>query len=163
MKRMIFLSFLGLVLGTVAMAAQENGDPFSSVELHFFWAAGCPNCEVMHAFLDELATDYPDLNVVAHEVAFHPDEWRLMMSLAESYGIDGEETPMVFVGRLGTSGIGRATELLIKEEVERCLAQGCSSPLERLEKVGWRPSPLEVSIVALVTLAILYFLVVRPA
>lgn len=145
------LVLLVLALGPVATAAE--------VELHFFWAAGCPNCEVMRSFLDELAQEYPELRVIPHEVVFHPDEWRLMTSLAAAWGIESEETPMVFVGDRATVGIGRAVELLIREEVERCLAHGCSSPLDRLGEARWRPSPFELSLVALVVVALLYIFV----
>lgn len=149
------LVLLALALGPMATAAP--------VELHFFWATGCPNCEVMRTYLGGLANEYPELKIIPHEVVFHPDEWRLWTSLAQSYGIEGEETPMVFVGNLGTSGIGRTAELLIREEVERCLAQGCPSPLDRLAEARWRPSPFELSLVAVAVVALLYILFVLPS
>ncbi|MCR4391412.1 MAG: thioredoxin family protein [Candidatus Acetothermia bacterium] len=148
MKRApVFAILLGVAV--VGFAAQ--------VELHFFWATGCPHCEIMREFLDSLVQGYPDLRVVDHEVAFHPEEWRLMVNLAAAYDIEATETPVVFVGDLATVGIGRAVELLIQEEVERCLVAQCPSPLARLpDKVGWQLSPLEASLLALAVAAALF-------
>jgi hypothetical protein len=141
-----------LSLGVVGLAAQ--------VELHLFWAVGCPNCEVMEEFLTGLASAHPELVIVRHEVAYHPDEWRLMQQLAQAYGIEPSETPVVFVGDLATVGIGRAVELRIAEEVERCLAEGCPSPLSRLPEDGtWVPAPFELMLLALAALAVLVVLV----
>lgn len=137
---------LCVLLGAVALGAE--------VELHYFWSAVCPDCEIMWGFLNELAQEYPELEIVSHEVAFNPDEWRLMVNLARAYGLEEEKTPTVIVGDLAIAGIGRAVELRIREEVERCLAQGCPSPLERLPK-KLRPvlSPLEVTLLLLLAVA----------
>lgn len=129
----------------------------SQAELHLFWAVGCPHCQVMEEFLGQLSQDYPELQIVRHEVAYHPNEWRLMLRLAAAYGIDPSETPVVFVGDVATVGIGRAVELRIAEEVARCVAEGCPSPLTRLpDQGGWIPSPLELSLVALAVVGLLY-------
>lgn len=132
----------------------------SSVELHLFWSATCPDCHVMRAFLEELAQEYPDLKIVEHEVTFEPDNWRLMVTLARAYGLKEEKVPMVFVGNLAITGIGRAVELQIREEVERCLAQGCPSPMERLpEKKARVLSPLEIALLLGIAVFVLFFVI----
>jgi len=108
------------------------------VELHYFWAATCPDCQVMKAYLRTLATDYPDLRIIEHEVAYSASEFRLMVDLAAAYGVTEVATPVVVVGDLASVGIGRAAELRIAEEVARCAAVGCPSPLTRLHPV---PAP----------------------
>ena len=132
----------------------------SSVELHLFWSATCPDCHVMKAFLEELAQEYPDLKIVEHEVTFEPDNWRLMVTLARAYGLKEETVPMVFVGNLAITGIGRAVELQIREEVERCLSQGCPSPMERLpEKKARVLSPLEIALLLGIVVFVLFFVI----
>ena len=91
------------------------------VELHYFWAATCPDCQVMKAYLRTLAADYPDLRIIEHEVAYSAGEFRMM------------------VEDLASVGIGRAAELRIAEEVARCAAEGCESPLTRLHPVPIPP------------------------
>lgn len=144
---------LGLALGWTAgvLAAQ--------VELHFFGSATCPDCYVMKAFLAELAKEYPELMVVEHEVTFEPANWRLMVTLARTYGLKEEKVPMVFVGDLAIVGVGRAVELRIREEVERCLAQGCPSPFSRLPATRARVlSPLEIAILLGIIVVAVFFL-----
>lgn len=140
-----------LFLSASALGAQ--------VELHYFWSATCPHCQIMWEFLRELAGEYPDLVVVDHEVTFNPDNWRLMVTLARAYGLEEEETPMVIVGDLAVVGIGRAVELRIREEVERCLSQGCPSPMERLpEKRARVLSPLEILVLLALGVIVLLYL-----
>jgi len=125
------------VLGAGAAATQ--------VELHYFWSATCPDCMVMKAFLAELSQEYPGLRIVDHEVTFSPDNWRLMVTLAQAYGLKKEVTPTVIVGDLAVAGIGLVVELQVREEVARCSAVGCPSPLERLPtKLRLVLSPLEI-------------------
>jgi hypothetical protein len=115
---------------------------------------------VMKAFLEELAKEYPDLKIVEHEVTFEPDNWRLMVTLARAYGLKEEKVPTVFVGNLAITGIGRAVELQIREEVERCLSQGCPSPMERLpEKKARVLSPLEIALLLGIVVFVLFFVI----
>ncbi|MCS7216249.1 MAG: thioredoxin family protein [Candidatus Bipolaricaulota bacterium] len=133
--------------------------PAGQVELVFFGSATCPDCYLMKEFLAELVRDYPSLKVVEYEVTFHPENWRLMVTLARAYGLTREAVPMVFVGELGISGVGRAVELRIREEVERCLARGCPSPLARLpEKRARVLSPLELALILGAAVVLLLFL-----
>lgn len=129
-----------LLLGAVAVGAAA-----AEVELHYFWSATCPDCMVMKAYLAELQERYPELRVVAHEVTFSPGNWRMMATLGQAYGLRKEVTPTVFVGNLAVAGVGLAAELQIEEEVLRCQAEGCPSPLERLpSKLRRVLSPLEI-------------------
>ncbi|MBC7220406.1 thioredoxin family protein [Candidatus Bipolaricaulota bacterium] len=129
------------------------------VELHYFWSATCPDCQVMKAYLAELQEAYPELRVVAHEVTLNPDNWRRMVTLAREYGLAKESVPTVFVGNLAVVGVGLAVELQIEEEVLRCRAEGCPSPLGRLPTRLRRVlSPLEIVLILAVGVAILLFL-----
>ncbi len=142
----------------VALAALTIGVAGFAVELHYFWARGCPDCNEMSAFLEELEETYPALEVHRHETRLDGDKWRLMVSLAEEYGVDGRFVPMVFVGDVGVSGAGGIAELQIQREVEACLEKECPSPLDRVERVRWRPSPTEwllAGAVVLLTLLII--------
>lgn len=145
------------LIGALILSAFAFSAWASQVELHLFWSATCPDCHIMKAFLEELAQEYPDLKIVEHEVTFNPDNWRLMVTLARAYGLTEEKVPTVIVGNLAVTGIGRAVELQIREEVERCLAQGCPSPLERLpEKKARVLSPLEIALLLGIVVVVLF-------
>lgn len=143
------------VLGVMSL-----GGLTKEVELHLFWSATCPDCHVMKAFLAELGREYPELVIVEHEVTFTPENWRLMVTLARAYGLEKETVPTVFVGDLAVTGIGRAVELRIREEVERCIAQGCPSPMEKLPpQKAMILSPLEIVLLLGIAVAILLFVI----
>jgi len=145
------------LIGALILSAFAFSAWASQVELHLFWSATCPDCHIMKAFLEELAQEYPDLKIVEHEVTFNPDNWRLMVTLARAYGLTEEKVPTVIVGNLAVTGIGRAVELQIREEVERCLAQGCPSPMERLpEKKARVLSPLEIALLLGIVVVVLF-------
>lgn len=148
------------ILGLLAVGILALSGWAAEVELHLFWSATCPDCHVMKAWLAELAQEYPELKIVEHEVTFEPDNWRLMVTLARAYGLKEETVPTVFVGNLAITGIGRAVELRIREEVERCIAQGCPSPMERLpEKRARVLSPLEIALLLGIVVVVLFFVI----
>ncbi|HAZ30747.1 TPA: hypothetical protein DCY65_04165 [Candidatus Acetothermia bacterium] len=151
-SRWIASTLLVALLGFVSVAAE--------VELHYFWAATCPDCLVMKEFLAELSAEYPTLKVVDYDVRADPGNLRLMLTLARAYGLTQERTPTVFVGGVAVAGIGRAVELRIQEEVERCLAEGCASPLDRPSaKSGSATSRVEIVVLLVaVGLALLLLL-----
>jgi len=145
---------VAMVLGMAAGLAQA-----APVELHFFWAATCPHCEIMKAYLDSLVAEYPELKVVDHEVGFNPGNWRMMVNLAQAYGVEARTTPVVVVGDLAAVGIGLAVELRISQEVARCATVGCPSPLTRLpETPRWRLSPFEVALILVAAVGVLILL-----
>ncbi|MFO8034226.1 MAG: hypothetical protein R6U88_03550 [Candidatus Bipolaricaulota bacterium] len=143
---------IGVLLIIVTLA---GGVALGAVELQYFWARGCPECGVMSEYLEELQERYPELEIHRHEVSFDADNWRLMQAVADAYGLDDVVVPAVFVGEQATVRVGPAVELLIEEEVERCLQVDCPSPLDRVEEVRWRPSPMELGLVALVVVVTL--------
>ncbi|MCD5407723.1 thioredoxin family protein [Candidatus Bipolaricaulota bacterium] len=146
-----------LVLVSLMMVGVALAVGATQVELQYFWSTTCPDCQIMWDFLRGLQEEYSDLVIVDHEVTFNPDNWRLMVTLAGVYELDHVTTPTVFVGELAVTGIGRAVELRIRQEVERCLEVGCPSPMERLPKRrAWVLSPLEI--LALIAVGILVFL-----
>lgn len=150
---MRWLVLLGSMLG---LATGGWGSP---VELHYFWSATCPDCLVMRAYLAELEKAYPELKVVAYEVTFSPQNWRLMATLGRAYGLTKEVTPTVFVGNLAVTGVGLAVELQIEEEFLRCRTEGCPSPLERLPARLRRVlSPLEIVLILAVGVVVLLLL-----
>ncbi len=146
---------IGLALTVVSVMAVAVS---ASVELHYFWSRGCPECAVMSTFLEGLQERYPELEIRRHEVLYDSDNWRLMKGMADAYNKDTTRVPMVFVGDEATVGVGANVELVIEEEVARCLEVGCPSPMERVGEVRWRPSPLELALAAGVVVVVLLIL-----
>ncbi len=149
MRKIIVLSLLAL---SAAMSVAAE------VELLFFYVQGCSVCAPMKEFLDELSKRYPDLRIIPYETALSPKNYRLMVQLADAYGLEDVEVPVVFVGDLGVWGPGAQNELLIEEEVQRCIKEGCPSPLERLDEGRWLPvlNPLETAALIIFAAWVIY-------
>ncbi len=151
------MRFLLVVAACVWVALGALGGP---VELHYYYTRGCPDCEMMGQFLETLATDYPELKIVKIHVGYDSASWRRMVAMADAFGTEGRYVPMVFVGEVGVAGFDRTVEMLLYDEVERCLQAGCPPPSERLEGgIPWRPSPIEILLAAVVLVGILVLFV----
>ncbi|MDQ7039298.1 MAG: conjugal transfer protein TraF [Aquificota bacterium] len=146
----------GLLVGLLLFAAISA--TATEVELLFFYVQGCSVCAPMKEFLDRLSERYPELKVISYETALSPKNYRLMIRLADAYGLGNVEVPVVFVGDLGVWGPGAQNELLIEEEVQRCLEEGCPSPLERVDEGRWLPllNPLETAALIIFAAWVIY-------
>ncbi len=152
-----------MVLAVVLSAGLTCGAV--SVELHYFWAEGCPECVAMSRFLEELLAEHPELDIIRHEIGRDPYARQLMADLAHAYGLETEHVPAVFVGEQAVSGAGRAVEALIRQEVARCISEGCPSPTERLADVQrWRLGPVGsiLLVTSMVALIVLWFAMTSP-
>jgi thiol-disulfide isomerase/thioredoxin len=98
---------LALVLGVlVALApaaargdlAADNSATDDTVELVLFYGDGCPHCEHMIAFLDELTQRQPALTVAAYEVWNDPANQRLFADTLRPFGEEPRAVPTVVVG-----------------------------------------------------------------
>lgn len=153
MRRTVWIALV--VLGVMGAGAP--------VELHYFWAATCPDCAVMKDYLASLAAEFPELRIVDHEVGFSGENFRLLAAVAEAYGLEQYATPVVAVGDLATTGVGSVVELLLYEEVTRCTLEGCPSPLARIEDSLPAPAPVTWAwiLVVLGGAALLFLLILR--
>ncbi len=158
----IVASMIRNLLLALLVAAAAGGAGAAPVEIHYFWAATCPDCQVMKAFLAALAAEFPELRVVEHEVALSKENFQLLEAVTKAYGLDRFATPVVAVGDLATTGIGLASELRIREEVARCAREGCPSPLARVKEIApSRSVPWGWILLALGVTAVLVLLVLR--
>jgi hypothetical protein len=140
-----------LVFGALAVGGAAAGaDP----DVVVFYREGCHDCGHMDRVLEEFTSVYPELIVVHIEEA-KPGASDLMWSLAGEYGIFPTNYPVIFVGDEAIVGIGRDKELLLRSEVQRCILNGCPSPLSR---VGPTPIPWMTILVLLAAALSVVFL-----
>jgi len=142
-----------LVVACVWVALGASAEP---VELHYYYTRGCPDCEVMGQVVETLAEEFPELRIVKIHVGYDSASWRRMTAMADAFGVKGRHVPMVFVGEVGVAGFDRTVEMLLYEEIERCMQVGCPPPSERIEgRIPWRPSPIEILLATVVLLGLL--------
>ena len=130
-----------LALGAVASA--------HPVELQYFWAATCADCEVMKVFLRSLSSEFPQLRIVEREVTSSNENYRLMVAAAQSHGLVRYGTPMVAVGNVVITGIGLAVELVVREEVARLTAAAPPPAPSRAEIPAPAPSSVPWAVLLL--------------
>ena len=122
--------------------------------LVMFYREGCTDCRHMDDLLDELQDTYPALTV-QHIEEGEPGAADLMWTLASKYGIFPSAFPVIFIGNQGIVGVGKDKELLLRSTVRDCMANGCKSPLA---KVNEKPFPwiaVATGLVAVLVVAIL--------
>ncbi len=117
------------------------GDPNNGTEsdqevvLYYFWGGGSyrVSSEKYRELFDELEKEYSNLKIRNFKFYENQDNSELARAMAESYMIDTSVVPMMFIGDLGFSDYQEGSEKSIRDKIEFCLEEGCSSPGERVE------------------------------
>jgi cytochrome c biogenesis protein CcdA len=124
-----------LLLGATVYAA--------SVDMLYFYESGCPHCARVHAFLERMQDNYPDLMITEYEI--HAEGTiQLLERLAALYEISIEDVPILFVADQAFQGAGRAMEYNLEQSIQKAISEGSISPLTRLEQAQ-ADSTVEVS------------------
>lgn len=122
MKRYWLFACLICLAGAVPCAAARG------VTLYFFSSKSCINCRNEAAFLADLQGRIPELEVRTLDVVSDPANARLLVQVAEAFGVQARGVPVSFIGTLepitGFESAG-TTGRQIEERVRECLARGC--------------------------------------
>jgi len=131
--RRLLLFMLCLVLAVPCLAAEK-------VTLYLFNSRSCINCRHEEEFLAGLRKRVPELEVRTFEVVSDPANARLLVKVAEAFGVQARGVPVSFIGPFSPiTGYERdeTTGRLIEERVRECLARGCEDVVGPL--VGSKP------------------------
>lgn len=127
----ICLAMLGVVLLFAGQqATQPEGPPASeeSLEVHFFYHAGCPHCKDQEPFNEKLAATYPSIYFVYHDGA-DPGEYAELVDMLAGTGIKEEQLdfPLTIVGVRVFIGweSEETTGKRIEQALQQCLAGDC--------------------------------------
>lgn len=128
MKKLLFFLFVFLTLPFLAFS-QDN---FNKTDLYFFYGQGCPHCAKAEIFLDEIKDIYPKLNIIKHETYSDSESRELFAKMAQAFGTEISGVPTFFIDSKVI--VGYSTEIgdNVSDEIERCIAQGCISPMEKV-------------------------------
>jgi cytochrome c biogenesis protein CcdA/glutaredoxin len=122
----IFIVLLAEIPG-----APVHAEPGQAVDLAFFYGRGCPHCAAMKQFLDTMSEKHQELRVHEYEVYFDDANARLFERVADAYHFQITGVPTIFLGDDAITGYSEAATPGLEQKIERCIAQGCGSPLER--------------------------------
>ncbi|MCX6694682.1 MAG: thioredoxin family protein [Candidatus Altiarchaeota archaeon] len=127
MKRAIFL-VLGLLLLSQAASALEANASQGNVTVYFFWGDGCPHCEEEWNFIRLMQEKYPGLTVVDYEVWHNQTKADYLLNVSQAYGIVPKGTPVTFIGDKYYNGFTWEMSILMEQDIQDCLNNGCVSP-----------------------------------
>lgn len=111
---------------TGLMTVQSQASSSNAV-LHFFWGDGCPYCTTQKVFLEQLAIDYPELEIIRHETWNDADNYALFQEYAAAYGVDARGVPATFMGNKSWIGFNAAMGNEITAYVIYCLENSCEA------------------------------------
>jgi hypothetical protein len=112
------------------------------VTLYLFASKTCINCQHEKEFLAGLQQRIPELDVRSFEVQFDPANAKLLVQVAERFGVQARGVPVTFIGPAAPiMGFERAetTGAAIEARVRECLAQRCPDVVGPLVGVGTAP------------------------
>ncbi|MEW6722267.1 MAG: hypothetical protein AB1324_03325 [Candidatus Micrarchaeota archaeon] len=133
------LLLLGAILLLVPSAPAQAPDNATLI-IHFFYSPSCPHCAAQEPINSQLEEEFPEIAIARHNVDI-PDEYRLLLIMAQEFGIGPESlgTPTTIIGDrifVGYRDEG-TTGSELRAAIERCLEEGCGG-----EKVTAENSPL---------------------
>jgi glutaredoxin len=128
---LISIRLLLLVLVLVLPGAAVHAEAGQPVDLAFFYGRGCPHCAAMKQFLQIMEEKHPQLRVREYEVYFDDNNARLFERVADAYHFQITGVPTIFLGEDAITGFSEDAEAGLEQKIERCIAQGCGSPLDR--------------------------------
>jgi len=146
MPRVLFALFLLLV--PISAAEPTAAQDTKQTDLVMFYGRGCPHCVAMRDFLRELQSRYPRLRVHEYEVYFNSSNANLLTRMAAAYNVVVEVVPTAFLGDEVISGYADDMRPELEQKIQRCISQGCASPLSRVAS-GPGPTALTFSAVIL--------------
>lgn len=152
----MLVALIGVAGSATATPSPSPTPSTDTVVLTLFHGDGCPHCSAEIAFLrDELAAEFPDVEMRAYEVWGNEANRTLMFSAAEVYGFDPQGVPVTIVeGPAGHEvfvGFGAATGRSIRDAVQRVqTGEATEAGAAQAEGV---PSLVDVPLVGAVDLA----------
>ncbi|MBD1399736.1 thioredoxin [Pelovirga terrestris] len=70
----------------------------AAYEILYFWGIGCPFCERLRPQLEQLAADYPQVQLRDFEVYYDRANQQRFLEATSKYGIDSHSVPLTLIG-----------------------------------------------------------------
>lgn len=102
-------------------------------DLLFFYGKGCPHCARGEVFLEQMQEKYPELNVIEYETYSNRDNSLFFSLIADAFDHSIQGVPTTFIDEKIIVGFSDSLAQHIETEIQRCISQGCASPLSKLE------------------------------
>ncbi|NYZ74208.1 thioredoxin family protein [Candidatus Micrarchaeota archaeon] len=129
-NRYLFIALLVLGVFLVISEPQEfQQESGAELTVHFFYSPTCPHCAAQEPFNQELAAEFPQIEIVKHDVTI-PEQSRLLLIMAQNFSVGASSlgTPTTFIGNRMFIGFDSPEEMgaQMHDTVEDCLDGGCT-------------------------------------
>lgn len=146
-KKSFFAIFFALFIittyfGLWPINSSANSEIDSPIYLHMFYGQGCPHCSKLKIFLQEMKTQYPQLQIFEHEIYQDQEGLALFQKMAADFNVQIQGVPTTFIDDKVIVGFSNSIAESIENEINRCLQISCNNPLnkqaskETIEVVG---------------------------
>ncbi len=109
MKKLVIIMMVIVVL---CFAIHGNGQQSSSIQIYFFYADDCPNCQaILQSYIPTLKSMYPFLEIKTFDLA-NPTYYEALAKLEKKFNRRGNELPVIFIGDQMLSGEREVMERL---------------------------------------------------
>jgi glutaredoxin len=134
LKRNLTLSLVIVLLLTAAVyggtaAQSDSGDP--AVVITFFWREGCSHCAAEKPFLQELITQYPQIDLRAYEVYDSQANLDYLFGLGEAMNFETSGVPVTVIGDQAWVGFSDEIGAEIAAAVSACSSDVCADPADK--------------------------------
>ena len=96
----------------------------ASHDILYFWGIGCPFCERLKPQLEQLAADYPQIQLRDYEVYYDRANQQRFIETTNKYGIDAHSVPLTFIGERYWIGYREHFPDEMRGEIENLLGLG---------------------------------------
>lgn len=141
-RRLLLVALAAAAVAAPAPAAPAADAAEAGVTVYFFWGDGCPHCEALRPFLDELAAR-PRVDLAAFEVWYDDGNRDRFARVAAAHGTEASAVPAVFVGGRSWVGDSAPNRASILETVAGCAEGGCPDVAGAALAGEQAPSPVE--------------------
>ncbi|MFH1535402.1 MAG: hypothetical protein ABIF80_05505 [Patescibacteria group bacterium] len=131
MKLTLFILFILLLFPFQNILAGEEQE---DINIYFFWGDGCPHCAKEESFLEELKTEYNNINIQDFEVWHSADNRQVLKNAGQILDKNVSGVPFTIIGEKTFSGYlsDETTGVELEKAIVACNTGVCNNPLADL-------------------------------
>ena len=107
----------------LAGSPQQAGPSSSAPTIYYFWGDGCPHCEDIRPFMDNITQKYPDANIQALEVWKNQSNQKIYLQVNTAAGRSPPPgVPEIVLGKtvlVGEKDIPDKLEALVQDYLKK--------------------------------------------
>lgn len=139
----VFFSVFVLMFGVISLpnyfSSFVNADDYETsdrnVDVYLFYGKGCPHCEKLREFVNELDEEYGDsLRVHEFEIYYDSENVEILSEVIEELKISVGGVPLIIVGDESVPGFtsSETTGREIRSLVDQCINKGCDDSVHEI-------------------------------